>query len=469
MNILHYFLGFPPFHAGGLMIYAKDLAQAQISSGHKVTMLMPGQTDSQLKESTISFYKTINNLPVYQIINSSLFSTEGISKPQTILQESFEENYTHFLSEHAFDLIHIHSLIALPQSFIHAAKELQISCLFTSHDYYGLCPKVTLFDHNDTHCTDYQEGSKCVTCNAFVNHDFLTSKRNKTFSPLYLRSYALYQHPLIQKRVGFLKKLLRKSNSLQPTQPIPLAQDYVSLREHYIKLLTQIDMIHFNSSVAQETYGQLFDLNSVNHFVEAVTHAKIQDHRTQTHKQTKETVSFAYMGYLDKKKGFIDLVKVLNELKAHSTPWHLSVYGDYSQLDLNDYDSKHYSFKGSYKLEDLNQIFKSTDMLIIPSKWKETFGFIGLEAYSHGVPSLVSSNVGFKDIVKHEQIGLIYQDDLLNQGLKSSLAHILENPNILLKFHQNILKENFTYTLNEHTLRLEGIYKQIILEKKRAV
>lgn len=40
------------------------------------------------------------------------------------------------------DIIHIHTLMGLPIEFIRAAKELKIKIIFTTHDYYGLCPKV---------------------------------------------------------------------------------------------------------------------------------------------------------------------------------------------------------------------------------------------------------------------------------------------------------------------------------------
>lgn len=63
-----------------------------------------------------------------------------------------------------------------------------------------------------------------------------------------------------------------------------------------------------------------------------------------------------------------------------------------------------------YSYKDLPYIFSNSSILIIPSKCKETFGFIGLEAYSYGIPTLVATHVGFSSIIKNNITGIIYKD-----------------------------------------------------------
>lgn len=52
-----------------------------------------------------------------------------------------------------------------------------------------------------------------------------------------------------------------------------------------------------------------------------------------------------------------------------------------------------------YNYNQLEQIMDKTDVLIVPSVWKETFGYTVIEALSFGVPVIVSENVGAKDII----------------------------------------------------------------------
>ena len=43
MNILHYFLGFPPYRTGGMTKYCFDLMNSQIDNGDIVSALWPGR------------------------------------------------------------------------------------------------------------------------------------------------------------------------------------------------------------------------------------------------------------------------------------------------------------------------------------------------------------------------------------------------------------------------------------------
>lgn len=53
---------------------------------------------------------------------------------------------------------------------------------------------------------------------------------------------------------------------------------------------------------------------------------------------------------------------------------------------------------------ELENIFKSIDLLIVPSLWKETFGFLVLEALSFGTHVMVSQNVGAKLLLDSSRV-----------------------------------------------------------------
>ncbi len=52
-----------------------------------------------------------------------------------------------------------------------------------------------------------------------------------------------------------------------------------------------------------------------------------------------------------------------------------------------------------YTYMELEKVFDDTDLLIVPSIWYETFGYVVLEALSYGVPVLMSGHVGARDIL----------------------------------------------------------------------
>ena len=62
------------------------------------------------------------------------------------------------------DVVHIHTLMGLPVEFLEVAKEMRIRTVFTSHDYFGLCPKVNFVD-NEGHLCEGMDDKRCLVCN----------------------------------------------------------------------------------------------------------------------------------------------------------------------------------------------------------------------------------------------------------------------------------------------------------------
>lgn len=75
-----------------------------------------------------------------------------------------------------------------------------------------------------------------------------------------------------------------------------------------------------------------------------------------------------------------------------------------------------------YAYTDLDTVFEDVDLLVVPSIWYETFGYVVLEALSHGVPVLMSSNVGSRDILA-QGAGVIVED-ITARGLYDALKKI---------------------------------------------
>jgi len=242
--------------------------------------------------------------------------------------------------------------------------------------------------------------------------------------------------------------------------------DYILFRKYFTEMISMIDLIIFNSYVTKETFSQYIDINSINYKVIPVTHSQIRDNRnTFKYVPLKDNkINFIYLGYLDQKKGFFDLINVLEEVKKKYSNWQLHIYGDYSHLDIEKYDKNFYKFYGKYNHNDLTKINSNASMIIIPSKLKETFGFIGLEAYSYGIPALVSENVGFSMVINENKNGIVYKESKDNIYLKKSIIKILEQPEILKEFNQEILKDvNFdNYLIENHTKQIIECYKSLI-------
>ena len=80
--------------------------------------------------------------------------------------------------------------------------------------------------------------------------------------------------------------------------------------------------------------------------------------------------------------------------------------------------------------EKLRKIYQESDIFILPSvpkaKSVEGFGFVYLEASSHGIPVIAHQTGGVKDAVIHEKTGFLIEPKD-KTGLRDSLVLLLSD------------------------------------------
>lgn len=447
MKILHYALGFPPYRTGGLTKYCTDLMQAQKEQCHEVALLWPGQIKLLKKSIKVCKRKQWHGIDSYEIINPlPVPLDEGIVDVDIYTGKANLDIYIDFLNKYAPDAIHIHTLMGLHREFLEAANELNIRTIFTSHDYFGLCPKVTLF-HAGKMCDDDHNCEDCVRCN---------------LSALSINKIMLMQSPLYRRLKDSLiiKKIREKHRQdffLKPQQEIVLStnygntsEDYRRLRKYYVSMLQRMDCIHFNSKVSENVYCRY--VKPKNRIVIPITHNDIEDHR-RIKDFDHEDMHFTYLGPAKPFKGFGLLIDALdylwNEMGVHSFELHL-----YSEVPLSRPYIKYRQSRYTY--DQLEKIFDETDLLVAPSLWYETFGYTVLEALSYGVPVLVSENVGAKDIIA----GGITVCRAEQSDLAKKILGFCEDHLSLIEMNKRIIEADFSpYIQSFHAIKILELYK----------
>lgn len=389
MIILHYFLGFPPYRTGGLTKYAFDLMQSQVGDGNRVIALWPGQIKKMGGAPTIKKSKMVAGIESYELLNPlPVPLDEGIKDFYAYTQPCDARVYSDFLSEEVPEVIHIHTLMGLHKEFLVAAKELEIRTVYTSHDYFGLCPKVTLYRFGQC-CDDDKNCENCIQCNT---------------GALSLEKIQLMQSPIyrILKNTVVVKALRKKHrnvffhNETVPDMPRidvkAVANEYCRLRSYYIGMFNNIEFIHFNSSVSEKIFCRYFMPNDSR--VIPITHRELDQIRRLPKKKSDKT-RILCLAPAKPFKGFNILKAALDELwEEGKRNFELTIYG------ATPCRSPYMLVKeDGYRYSDLPEIFADTDFMVAPSVWYETFGFTVLEAVSYGVPVIVSDHVGAKDII----------------------------------------------------------------------
>lgn len=432
MKILHYALGFPPYRSGGLTKFCVDLMVQQAKEGHTVAMLWPGQMGfivhrvsikkhrvEHLRKQDIQSYEVINPLPIS--------FDEGIADIEAFTQEADIEVYKRFLDEVAPDVIHVHTLMGLHKSFLNAAKIRKIRLIFTAHDFFPICPKVTMLRQGAI-CSSLQTCEKCGVCNVTA----LSLNKIKILQSLLyreLKDSTIVKKIRKQHRDGYLSE----STSNDSAKPVGSIEGYKRLRGYYYSILKLMDVIHYNSSVTKKVYESVFDLP--NSCTVSITHSDIKDNRKRK-TFFNEKLRIHYLGPQSRAKGFFLLKEALDELWDKQQSFCLDVH--FTPTEMSPYIKVH----NKYTYSDLEDIFDNTDILVAPSIGYETFGFTVLEALSYGVPVLVSGTVGAKDVLSNGA-GIVIEDitsQKLCEVLKNLTVEKLEIMNRIIVEEQPIMK-----------------------------
>ncbi|MFI3321281.1 MAG: glycosyltransferase family 4 protein [Rikenellaceae bacterium] len=225
---------------------------------------------------------------------------------------------------------------------------------------------------------------------------------------------------------------------------------YKELKEHYKEMLELFDVVHFNSSVTESVYEKHLDINSSK--VIPITHLDIVDNREERCFNEK-ILKLIFIGNTAAYKGFPLLEELLIELyNEGKREWCLEVWGADGKSNCENI-----SFKGRYSSEDLKKVYSSDSLLIVPSLCSETFSLATLEALSFGLPVMVSSSVGAKDIVARHNDWFIFKDRL---DLKTKLIRLLDDREPLIKYNRLVVQSSWNYSLKEHSKEIEKLYRK---------
>lgn len=418
MRILHYTLGFQPYRTGGLVKYSTDLMNEQVNQGHQVFALSPA---IQLCFSDKFVIRKVNSdgIEKSEIFNGlplALFG--GIKDPDAFMANCDGNEYERYLYSVNPDIIHVHTLMGIHKEFFSAAKKLGIKIVFTTHDYYGLAPLPTFFLNGKSYDRDNTNQSwQKMSANAW------STKKLKLFQSKF--------YPLLRK----LTKLLKRDNYISSSNIIKNNQSYKDLILYYKEMFSNIDLFLFNSQISQDVYSH--NLENIVGRVLHISNSDVKNRVLYDSIRLNNKLNIAYIGPSEEYKGYFEFLKLVEMLPKNK--FNFFTYGHDIKKNLPNYIKQY----GKFQKTEINNIYQNIDVLIVPSLWKETFGFVVLEALSFGVKVLVSKNVGAKDFLPEENIF-------------SEITEINENIIIRAKKIEFKLK-----SIKEHTFDVIRIYQSV--------
>ncbi|APR27975.1 hypothetical protein BTW26_02635 [Pediococcus acidilactici] len=432
MKILHYTLGFPPKRSGGLVRYAQDVIEEEANEGHDVSVLYPGKVTVFNKEMRIQTKDATHKINMYELINSlPLAIFGGIKDPKDFMDSSSSQIFEDFFKSIKPDVIHVHTLMGMPKEFFETANKMKITIVYTTHDYYGLAPNPTFFTNGRSYDRD--------------NSNYFWNEASKdALSTNKLRIFQLPIYPIIRtifKKLKFTRKMTTNKDNKVKNDGLDYeakveSKKYDAIRKYYKAIFLLIDKFHFNSSIAKEVYEfNLPEIKEKSSEIISITNSNIIVHNKINNTRNRK-IKIAYIGPNKEFKGIDFFLKLSQSMDKKKYEFH--TYGYVPRNYIKDVVQH-----GRYAGSELANIYKNIDVLVVPSKWKETFGFIVLEAMANQTKVYVSDNVGAKDLLS---------DDAIFRSMES-LKNSIENT-------KDFDEKYCVKTIDEHIKELLQFYKK---------
>ena len=457
MKILHYMFGLPPVRGGGLIRYATDLMEQERKMKQEVILLIPGVIPwNHSRKVRIDKAANYGNIPTYSIFHPlPIPMGNGIKEIRAFTRACDGQVYLQFLKMLQPDMIHIHTLMGLHREFLQQAEILHIPVVFTTHDYFGICPTVNLL--SEGRICESQDWKNCGLCCSYAyswKKLWLEQSNVYRFYRKHSCLVSLFHHRKLKKFFRMQVHNVEKKQNSQTDRSL----DYTILKNYYMGMFQKITCFHFNSTTAERMYRSR--LEEPAGIVEPVSHLGIRDRRCK--RSYGPVLKLGYFGGWLEHKGVWVLLEACRQLQEEGCrKMELHVYADaggekalaYTQMQA-------VNIHPAFAQAQFPKILDSLDILIAPGIWPETFGLVVLEAISCGVPVVLSEFTGARDLLtEYPSAGFIYDGTL--QGLKEVLKKIYWNRELLEQANECILQMDFNVSFELHTDHILDLYKKL--------
>lgn len=450
MNILLVANGFPPSAFGGVEVYVYQLAKYFSAHNHQVTVFCRESSENLPDHQVIK--ENVDGMRIIRIVNdhknTSTFNA-------TFEDPRIEEIYHEVIEDLSPDLVHINHLIALSYRLPLLTRELGIPSIISLHDYWPFCFRVQLVDWMENHCRGPLNGGDCFLC-IQGGHGGIRTRATRLVKDLVPYSW----------RQSIRKKVFRSSSTSYLTN---LSQELVNDRyESYRQAILSADKIFTPSRYIKKQYenngypGDRFQVVRLGIDIPDSWNNVDEPHYEPA---AGQGMRFTFVGTLIPNKGADVLIRAFKRLENKKIT--LSIYG------REDVAPSHYLallkelahgddriiFKGSFNQEERREVYQNSDVVVIPSRFPETFSIVAHEGLAYGKPIIASDIGAIPEVVIDGKNGMLVPPGDEN-ALYSVLKSVIEEVGVLGKLELpgpiNI------FSTAEHGEFLQTVYAEVI-------
>ncbi len=191
-----------------------------------------------------------------------------------------------------------------------------------------------------------------------------------------------------------------------------------------------------------------------------------------------KNIQLIYVGRLHMEKGVMMILQALDILVKEQNRYHfhLNIFGDGDEVYIRELEAflqqkrpvQCVTFHGKVPQDELIKHYDRSDIMLVPSIWKEPFGLVVAEAMARGLPIIASNLGGPSEIVTHDVDGLLIEPGKV-QALVAAILQLSADPAKCKQLGQaarSTVRERFM--IEENAKRVEQHLQRAILRKKFA-
>jgi len=344
----------------------------------------------------------------YKIYNEQYenINIQRVNKPKKdylyedkFYDKNIDEIFENYLLEIKPDIVHIGHLSHLSTNIIKIIKKYNIPIVYTIHDFWLFCIKGQMINKNNEICKQ-PSVENCLACSNY-----------------------LVQYKQVEEAFNHMREAINLIDVfISPSH---------TLRNFFTKQGIDKDKIKYLK------YG--FDTQ------------KIKFDKKKFTKTSK--INFGFMGRVIPTKGIKVLVEAFKELPEET----LFVYGNIG-AQKRFLETKNIIFKGQYNNNNINEVLKNIDVLIVPSIWYENAPLVIQEAFLAGVTVITSDIGGMAELVKDKINGFTFKVGS-SEELRILIKKISNNPTIL---NNLVSSKDIVVDIKDDVEEIVKIYKALL-------
>ncbi len=367
MKIMHVVTGFDIDFPGGITNYVRTLAASQVSDGHEV-WIMDGGSSTRHHESGFTAIGFQGNIRPFVVSmkddnpgTAALFDAVSSVNPA---------------------VVHFHLTVGLGVDFYESFLNGGIPYIVSLHDYYLICPRITMMDANGKNCGG-PETKKCQRCiGHFDQVDLLYRVARRTNIPLPRMASSK-----VTRRNDRIHAFLRGSRRILPVSG-KVAEIFSTV---FPDLDYTVSHIGSSSALAQRPL-----------------------------KTASSKTRLTFMGVLSEHKGAEILITLAEQTIREDVEFHF--YGRADSKWEKRAREVGVHIHGPFTPADLPSIMASTDVGLVLPIWEDNGPQVAMEFVNYGVPVIGTKMGGVPDFVSEGQ-GLLF-DPHSEDGIAEAISFI---------------------------------------------